>query len=228
MGASMKAAWIALITASVVAGAASAGEDDLRWTPPPFDVQKAKWLHDAGGHLLYGRVKLDCAADADGAATDCKVVSAEPNDPARIKAAMELSRLFKRTERDVPRAVIDIDLRFDQEPALVAPPTGQQVAAVVSNDADGAGGLGFVECVVKADGTLASCQVIRASTSAPGFASTAIGIAKLFKIKPAERDGRPTESNVVIPISFFLRGPGPTGNAALPGDSSSLTPEPPP
>lgn len=225
----MKTTGLALVAASMVAGAASAGEDDLRWDFPSFDTHKAMWPDDASGHLLYGRVQLECGVGADRAATDCKVLSADPNDPAQIKAAMELSKLYKMKEPDVRRAVIDIDLRYDQEPAVVQPPTGQQVAAVLSREAPGEGGLGFVECVVRADGSIGSCQVVRATTSAPAFASAAIGIAQLFKIKPAMRGNQPTESNVMLPISFAIRQrPRPDQKPGLPGDGSGLTAEPPP
>jgi len=199
----MKAFGLALTIALAAAGAArAADDDDLRWLAPSFDTQKANWPHDSAGHLLYGEVKLDCGVGADGAATDCKVLSAEPDDAVLTKAALDLSKLFRAKEHDFQRAVVDLDLRFDQEPGLEKAPSASDVDAALSAEAKAAGGSGYVECVAKTDGSVGSCKVIRQYSKGPGYSDAALAIARLFKLKPATRLGRPVESNVLFPVSY--------------------------
>jgi protein TonB len=66
-------------------------------------------------------------------------------------------------------------------------------------------GKAVISCSVTAKGTLEGCSVVSETPADQDFGGSALRLSKLFKMKPATRDGAPVAGATVrIPISFQL------------------------
>jgi TonB family protein len=201
--------WIVAAVASLaIVGAARAEQpepyDGQHWEEPSFALLKAKWARDAGGILIYGDVKLDCGVSPDGFAADCKVLSAEPSDPAMIKAALKLAPFFKAKGK-FQRAVVDLDVRFDQEIRYLKEPSTAQTKAVHPPASLDIPGSATISCIAGIDERLHACSVVREDPPMLGFGTAALAISAYFKVKPAQREGKPIDSDVMISQIFNSR-----------------------
>jgi hypothetical protein len=209
----MKAFEIALAASIALGGAARAKpvepyDDGAHWIGPSFEALKTKWPHDAAGHLLYGKVELDCGVAADGSASDCKVLSANPPDPRRIKAALGLAALFKASDRSFDRAVIDLDLSIDEDVESLKEPDAAEIRALWPEEAQGVNGAATLKCNVTTEGRLAACSVLKEFPAGLGFGAAALSAAPGYRFKPAMKLGQPVETDLILSIAFVsVAGP---------------------
>jgi TonB family protein len=211
----MKASAILLAASMALIGAARAEpaepyDDGTHWIGPDFATLKAGWPHDRAGRLLYGKVELDCGVGADGSATDCKVLSARPSDPRRIKAAIGLAALFEARDRTFERAVIDLDLTIDEDVEAVKEPDADQIRALWPDAARGVEGLATLKCTVTADGRLAACTVLKEAPAGIGFGAAALAASPIYRFKPAMKLGQPVETDLILSIAFVAGSEPPT------------------
>lgn len=211
--------------ASGLAGAAGAadqgGSDTGGWIAPKDDVLRAQWPRDANGRLIYGRVTLDCAASASGHADDCSVKSSEPANPLLEKAAQALAPLYAARSKTQPRRPLVISVTVDTPPSWLRKPTFDDLAAVFPSKAGGRGGQALIKCVVKTDGLLRACTVVREKPEGLGFGGAALLLAPSLLMKPALREGEPVESEASIPINF-----GDSGSTGVTGPSMRVVTTP--
>jgi len=198
---------IGLAASIALAGAARAEpvepyDDGAHWIGPDFATLKEKWPHDPAGHLLYGKVELDCGVGADGSATDCKVWSAAPPDPRRIKAAFDLAGLFKARDRTFERATINLDLSIDEDVESMKEPDADQIRAFWPEAAKGVEGSATIRCTVTSDGRLAACAVLKETPAGLGFGAAALAASPSYRLKPAQKMGQPVETDLILSIAF--------------------------
>ena len=60
-------------------------------------------------------------------------------------------------------------------------------------------GTSTIKCVVTPRGSLTNCQVLSESPAGYGFGQASVRMARVFKIKPATRDGKPVEGTITLP-----------------------------
>jgi protein TonB len=62
-------------------------------------------------------------------------------------------------------------------------------------------------CLLIASGTLENCEVLSEDPPGYGFGQAALGMSKLFKMRPQTRDGKPVGgATVVVPLKFQAPG----------------------
>jgi TonB family protein len=115
------------------------------------------------------------------------------------------------------------------KPEWLSTPSGDDMAKVYPPRAQrmNQAGAASIRCTIDTAGSLQDCVVVRESPAGFGFGAAALSLAAYFKMKPAQRDGRPIKSVLTIPIRFALAGqtnvaaeaepplPPPTSPAAL-------------
>ena len=188
-------------------------DDGAHWVGPDFATLKARWPHDPAGHLLYGKVELDCGVGPDGSAADCRIWSAAPADPRQIKAALDLAGLFKARDRTFERAIIDLDLSIDEDVESVKEPDVDQIRAFWPETAKGVEGAATIRCTVTTDGRLAACSMLKEAPVGLGFGAAALAASPSYRFKPAKKLGQPVETDLILSIAFRL-GSEPGADAA--------------
>ncbi len=184
-------------------------EDIGAWVAPKYETLKAGWLHDAQGRLLYGEVKLDCAVGAGGLATDCRVKSSKPTNPELEQAALKLARLYKaRNPKAISRAVLDVDVTYDEKPDWLSKPDYDQMMAVYPRQAlkRGISGVAVVKCIIQTSGLTRACSVVKEDHSGLGFGPAAVVLSRAFLFKPAVKGGQPVEAEISVPVNFVTDG----------------------
>jgi protein TonB len=64
-------------------------------------------------------------------------------------------------------------------------------------------GISRIKCTVTACGTLENCEVLSEDPPGYGFGEAALGMSKLFKMRPQTKGGQPVGgATVVIPLKF--------------------------
>jgi protein TonB len=66
-------------------------------------------------------------------------------------------------------------------------------------------GTTVLDCVVKSDGTVGECGVVRSLDSTFGLDQEAVKAARQWRFSPGRRQGQPIAVWVTIEISFTLR-----------------------
>jgi protein TonB len=66
-------------------------------------------------------------------------------------------------------------------------------------------GKASISCMVNAKGTLENCSVVSEDPPDMGFGDAAMKMTKLFKMRPATKDGQPVNGQSVrIPLRFQI------------------------
>ena len=92
-------------------------------------------------------------------------------------------------------------------PDWIRKPNGEDFARYYPDRASrmGVEGSSTISCSVNSRGTLEGCSIVSETPNDQGFGDAAIKISKLFKMRPATKDGAPTDGGTVrIPIRFAL------------------------
>jgi len=92
-------------------------------------------------------------------------------------------------------------------PDWLRKPTGEDVARYYPERASrmNVEGRAVITCSVTAKGTLEGCSVVSEDPGDQDFGSSALRMSKLFKMRPASKDGTPVSGGTVrIPITFRL------------------------
>jgi TonB family protein len=206
----MKSFGIGLFVALAAVSWANAYEfqDTAQWSPPKYERLKAKWPHDAVGGLIYGKVLLDCGVGANGFATDCRVKASEPSNPTLEQAALGLAPLYKIIDPKMSRAMLEVDVRYDEPADWLKRPSLDDMMAVYPGPAfrQGVSGKAIIKCTVQISGLVRACSVISEDRPGLGFGPAAVVLARTFLFKPALRGGQPVEADVSFPVNFVTDG----------------------
>ena len=83
-------------------------------------------------------------------------------------------------------------------------PTAEQLAAVYPREAMASriSGVATLHCTITVDGGVRDCTVRDETPRARGFGAAALKLTPLFHFKPKTVDGRPVESDLIVPIRF--------------------------
>ncbi|PZQ62551.1 MAG: transcriptional regulator [Phenylobacterium zucineum] len=86
-------------------------------------------------------------------------------------------------------------------PDWTSRPSGEDIRAAAAAESARVDGMATIACRVARDGTLADCEVARASS--PEIGRVALALGGRFRMNPTTRDGQSTQDGVVrIPIRF--------------------------
>jgi len=142
------------------ARAADAGDEDTAsWIVPKIEALKAQWPRDAQGQIIYGKVVLDCAAGLGGFAGDCKVKSSTPADPRLEQAALKLAPLYKAWDPKLSRAVLTVDVRYDEYPYWLTKPKAAQLLDI-SEALGRVDGLQVIKCLLQSSESARICTSV--------------------------------------------------------------------
>ncbi len=178
------------------------------WTERPGkEVDQAAWPEAARKAGVGGHAAANCAVEADGRLTDCRIVNESPAGQGFGKAAISLAPLYRRDVKRYPaeRAIIAHEwYEFDSPPDWKKKPTPADLAAVFPREAlkSGKDGQAIISCTATVHGTLNDCVVLWDNPAGMGFGGAAVALTPQFLMKPAMRGGKPTPSSVTIPINF--------------------------
>lgn len=168
---------------------------------------------------LPGRATLNCAAAADGAVSDCKVVGEDPPDWGFGAAALALAPNFNAGPGVAGRRVLapfafqlgpdeigtDPDLKApgffipDAQIKWVDRPTVQDFLLTYPTEAVHHDVEGFVSlaCRVEPDGRLNPCAIMTEDPQGLAFDKAALSLITKFRVAPRLADGRPAAGGVV-------------------------------
>jgi TonB family protein len=108
-----------------------------------------------------------------------------------------------------PPAVVAAPAAPDVRPDWTRKPTGDDFARYYPERAQrmNVEGRGVIKCNVTITGDLTNCIVEQEAPASMGFGEAALKLGKLFRARPATKDGVPVEgATVTIPIVFRLPG----------------------
>lgn len=87
-------------------------------------------------------------------------------------------------------------------PDWLRKPTEETLQAAYPKTATVATGRIDIGCIATVQGLLRNCKVIKESPPGQGFGEAALAMAPQFLFRPATLDGKPVESDVVIPFTL--------------------------
>jgi hypothetical protein len=169
-----------------------------------------------------GKVRLNCAFDADGRLNPCQVVDEIPRGAGFAKAALALSTRFQgpttlANGHNIAGSHAQLWIKFAPDlltasnvlvPEWSALPTAAQFQGAFPEAAAKAGVLkarAAMTCKVGADGGLTGCVSVFEEPTGYGFGEQTLPLAPLFKVKLWGDDGRPVVGGTVrAPIRYDL------------------------
>ena len=161
---------------------------------------------------ISGDVKLDCAADAQGAVRDCKVAEETPGGMGFGEAALGLAARERikpkdRNDKPVGERRFEVGYSFlapgDANPDWMKKPTAGDLAGVfpVAAAKKGVDGKATIQCQLDVAGFLQKCQVVSEAPADLGFGQAALQLAPQFRMKPKIRGGKAVPADeVTIPV----------------------------
>lgn len=97
-------------------------------------------------------------------------------------------------------AFIANDIR---EPHWAATPNSRDLASLYPQTTDEGEGASVMRCKVSATGALLGCEVVAEQPAGQGFGRATLLLARYFRLKHVQRDGRPIAGRtVVVPIQW--------------------------
>lgn len=182
--------------------------------PQPVVMDKPAYPPELRAALKEGKVVLDIIVKSDGTVGDVTIVSSD--EEAFSRAAVEAASTwkFKPAEKDgqavesrirIPIPFKIQSLVFEPKELTKAPKPISQRAPLYPQDLRRAGieGVVLLMFVVRPDGTVDNIRVIKSDHQ--GFNQEAVAAVSKWKFKPGEKNGRPVNARVRVPIPFRIR-----------------------
>jgi TonB family protein len=198
---------VAAVAALALCGQARADDDadsHKAWISPENAELRQRWPKGADGALLYGQVTFDCAVGADGHATDCRVKSSDPSNPALAEGVSQLTSLYAGRSGNTARSTLVSSLHTDTDPDWLKKPSFDDMVYAWPRAAlaSGTDGRVTLDCTVNKQGFLQDCSPEDEAPTGEGFGEAALALIPTMLFKPATRNGQPVEAEVTIPINF--------------------------
>ncbi|OJU13760.1 MAG: hypothetical protein BGN86_15405 [Caulobacterales bacterium 68-7] len=224
--------WTGLATADVRPGR-SVIRDPV-WSVAPTSAAVDAVYPSAAAAIPAGQAALRCRLDAEGRLYRCQVTSESPPSKGFGAAASKLAPSFVAAVRPGEPApkdlLVEIPFRFRNPTApdnnrltdvkwvqTLSEAGANQLYPQVAKGEGVSAGMGQVDCVATADGSLADCGVAKEEPAGKGFGQAALEAAKLMKMNPWTHTGDPVEGRQIsIPIRFKLDASEPPAEEVRP------------
>lgn len=207
----------AALILAVLTGTAAAETPDFHpifteWAKPR-DIAAA-YPKVAFDKKVTGDVSLECAADAKGRLTNCKVVEEDPvgygfGEAAVLLAAKDRVKIKDGSGASIVGRPFNRAFSFlapgDANPAWARKPSGEEMAAVLPTAAakKGADGRAVLACQLTVEGFLQGCKVESEDPPGLGFGAAALQLAAQFRMTPKIRGGKAQPGGAItIPINW--------------------------
>ena len=159
---------------------------------------------------MGGRAAMRCNFDAQGALSDCRVMTETPAGEGFGKALLSLAPLY-RLSPDKAKRLPDHQITvvgewplWDHPPSWRRKPRPEQLLAVWPREAlrRGLNGYALINCLIAPQGGLYDCLVIEEKPVGNGFGAAVIALTPQLLMNPPLHNGQPTFGSVAIPVSF--------------------------
>jgi len=147
------------------------------------------------------------ASGADALKERLTMLNLAPVSPVRRRLGLALIGLIALGGAGAVWAANPAPPRVVGKPDWVQKPTGEDMKDLYPKAAEKAlkEGNAVVRCIVRKDGSLRDCKVIKQAPAAYGFGAAALKMSPRFRMKTVDGDGHPTAgASVNIPIKFAL------------------------
>jgi TonB family protein len=178
------------------------------------------------------RVIAHCKVSAQGALSDCSILSETPAGLGFGKAVLAQVPTLRAVPATHDGKRVDSELSFswdgapkpDKDTNWLRRPTPEDLLVVWPKEAwrSGLGGIARINCVVTSQGRLQDCFVEAESPPGAHFGSAALLLSAQFAFRPATKDGHPVRTGARIPVNFVLPDGQRAGPQSLPFGSRSI------
>lgn len=216
-------AWGLAACVALFANAAHS-EGAIGWAKRPDGAQaKGAWPAEAARQGIEGRGVVRCKAGADGALSDCRLISETPAGMGFGAAVLSLASSYLWQPTGDPAAagrevsiVVDFENTGKTGGSYRKKPTPAEVlAAWPEKLPKTAFGKAIVDCRISAAGKLSECELVDETPVGAGVGSAALSLVPLYDVKSPTRDGKPVSTSDAFPIVFVM---GPDGQPILDRD----------
>jgi len=205
------AAGIALAAIWVTPANASGLRSDFSKRPTQAE-RAATILRDLKDKNSVGTASALCEV-VGGHLEACRVISEHPQDSGLGKAALDLAPLYELPkqkeavcDKAFHQAIFSVDWPIVDKPAdWTLEPSGSDVYRNYPREAqiEGLSGAGAVRCQAPAGSSaFTGCEIIFEDPAGHGFGAAILSLTPLFRVSSAVKDGKPVDSEVVIPFNF--------------------------